>query len=54
MDYKISREKVKALLQYLSTRPHGEVRQGVEMLEALEPIEEPAKATSKAPVTKKK
>lgn len=36
--YKISEEQIKALLNYLASKPYGEVFEGIKMLQSLEKI----------------
>lgn len=38
--YKISEEQVKALLNYLASKPYGEVHEGIKMLQSLEKVED--------------
>lgn len=39
MEYKINEEQVNLLIEYLATRPYGEVFQGVSMLQGLDKVE---------------
>lgn len=38
MKYEIDEQTVKALLQYLASRPYSEVFQGIQTLQSLKPI----------------
>lgn len=38
--YQISEEQIKALLNYLASKPYLEVHEGIKMLQSLEKVEE--------------